>query len=112
MNSFIRFKLTLTEELPVIKPYEEALWAEMPDCTTVDVKESISILKGLHHRWVVLLKNLAQPDLTKEFVHPEHGRQVAIITNLALYAWHCEHHLTHIHQAIVHKGLLINRNLK
>ena len=31
MNSYIRFKLALTEHEPVIKPYEEQLWAELPD---------------------------------------------------------------------------------
>jgi len=30
INSFIRFKLALTEDVPTIKPYEEALWAERP----------------------------------------------------------------------------------
>ena len=29
MNAFIRFKLALTEENPTIKPYEEALWANL-----------------------------------------------------------------------------------
>src|SRR5213083_3343924 len=31
MNSYIRFKLALTEDNPVIKPYAEDLWAELPD---------------------------------------------------------------------------------
>ena len=31
MNSFIRFKLALTEDNPTIKGYDEAKWAELPD---------------------------------------------------------------------------------
>src|SRR5689334_8371549 len=31
VNSLCRFKLALTEETPSIRPYEEALWAELPD---------------------------------------------------------------------------------
>src|SRR5688500_9976271 len=31
MNALIRFKLALTEDTPTIKPYEEALWARLPD---------------------------------------------------------------------------------
>ncbi len=29
MNAYIRFKLALTENEPVIKPYDEAAWAEL-----------------------------------------------------------------------------------
>ena len=31
LNSYIRFKLALTEDGPRIKGYSEALWAELPD---------------------------------------------------------------------------------
>ena len=31
MNSIIRFKLAITEEKPIIKPYMEDKWAELPD---------------------------------------------------------------------------------
>ncbi|MBH9788131.1 metal-dependent hydrolase, partial [Clostridioides difficile] len=31
MNSYIRFKLALTEDVPTIKPYNEAEWAQLPD---------------------------------------------------------------------------------
>ena len=32
MNSYVRFKLALTEDYPTIKPYEEHLWAELAGC--------------------------------------------------------------------------------
>ena len=31
MNSYVRFRLALTEDSPLIKAYEESLWAELPD---------------------------------------------------------------------------------
>jgi hypothetical protein len=31
MNAIIRFKLALTEDIPVIKPYKEDLWAGLAD---------------------------------------------------------------------------------
>ena len=31
MNSYVRFKLALTEDRPVIKAYDEKSWAELPD---------------------------------------------------------------------------------
>ncbi|HTL81285.1 MAG TPA: putative metal-dependent hydrolase, partial [Bacteroidia bacterium] len=52
MNAFCRFKLTLTEDHPTIKPYIEAKWAELEDAKTADVKLSIQLLNGLHKRWV------------------------------------------------------------
>lgn len=96
MNSLIRFKLALTEDIPTIKPYAEDLWAELIDSKELTINSSISILEGLHHRWVVLLQNMTPSDLTKQFRHPESNELVNIKTNIGLYAWHCEHHLAHI----------------
>ncbi len=31
MNSYVRFKLALTEDEPLIKPYDEAAWAMLGD---------------------------------------------------------------------------------
>ena len=31
MNAYTRFKLALTEDVPTIKPYDEAKWAELED---------------------------------------------------------------------------------
>src|SRR5271165_4590547 len=50
-NSFIRFKLALTEYEPTIKPYKEDMWAKLPDTATpIDV--SLQMLTALHIRWV------------------------------------------------------------
>jgi hypothetical protein len=100
MNSFIRFKLSLTEELPVIKPYFEDKWAEMTDYLNTSIVHSIKILEGLHFRWVKLLKSLNADDLKKEFVHPEHGKRFSVAENIGVYAWHSNHHLAHIKLAI------------
>ncbi|MEQ9062815.1 MAG: putative metal-dependent hydrolase [Vicingaceae bacterium] len=96
MNSFMRFKLALTEEMPTIKPYLEAKWAELPDANELPIQSSLMLIKGLHHRWVVLLKSLSTDDLSKTFIHPENGREMRLDHTIALYAWHCNHHLAHI----------------
>ncbi len=96
MNSFIRFKLALTEDTPTIKPYYEDRWAELEDSKGMDIQHSLRLLGGLHARWVVLLKSLTPVALKRVFVHPESGKHVALEENIALYAWHCEHHLAHI----------------
>lgn len=51
MNAMIRFKLTLTEDLPTIKPYLEAKWAQLADSLLYPIDDSLSIVKGLHQRW-------------------------------------------------------------
>ena len=103
MNSFIRFKLSLTEENPTIKPYFEDRWAEMPDYSLVDTKESLKIIEGLHVRWVILLKSLDFSDLKREFIHPEYGKRFTVGENIGIYAWHSNHHLAHIKLALQSK---------
>lgn len=96
MNSLIRFKLAITEDLPTIKSYSEDLWAELADSKNFPIESSIKILEGLHDRWVVLLKSMSENDLEKAFIHPETQEKVPLKSNIGIYAWHCEHHLTHI----------------
>ena len=104
MNSFIRFKLALTEENPTIKPYQEKDWAELPDVTDAPVEASIKILEGLHVRWKILLNSLQEEDYKKSFYHPESKRNIGLDDTLGLYAWHCQHHLHHIKQAKNYKN--------
>ena len=96
MNSYIRFKWTLTENSPTIKAYDEVLWAELNDAKNAPVDLSMQLLKALHARWVVMLKNLSEEDLEKHLIHPETGRQLTLKLMVALYAWHSKHHLQHI----------------
>jgi GTP cyclohydrolase I len=99
MNSLIRFKLALTEQIPVIKPYFEDRWAELSDTKIFHVESSLKILEGLHERWVHLLNSLSDEDLERKFEHPETGELISLKMNIGIYAWHCEHHLAHIKNA-------------
>jgi uncharacterized damage-inducible protein DinB len=96
MNAFIRFKLALTEDVPVIKPYDEAAWATHADYRQVPVGTSLALIEALHARWTVLLRSLDDADFARTFRHPEHGRTMSLGMTLALYAWHCSHHLGHV----------------
>jgi hypothetical protein len=99
MNSLIRFKLALTEEQPIIKPYFEDRWAEQIDSKSFSIEPSLKIIEGLHERWTVLLNNLNKEQLARTFIHPEHGKTFSILENIGIYAWHCNHHLAHITSA-------------
>ena len=100
MNSFIRFKLALTEDQPTIKPYYEDRWAELQDTKNMTVQSSLKILEGLHLRWTHLLRALTQTDYARTFYHPENKKTIRLDENIGIYAWHCNHHLAHIRQAI------------
>lgn len=95
INSYVRFRLALTENEPVIKPYEEALWAELNDARTMPVEPSLTLLDAMHSRWVSLLRSMTVEDFARTFRHPELGL-VTLDGNVALYAWHGRHHVAHI----------------
>ena len=104
MNSFIRFKLALTESNPNIKPYEEGKWGELIDGNCDDISASLIILQGVHARWTMLLKSFDASDLTKTFTHPESKKTYELKEVIGLYAWHCNHHFAHIEQALMFRG--------
>ncbi len=56
LNSYVRFKLALTEDEPTIKPYAEDRWAELADTKGTPVEVSLTLLDSLHDRWVRLLR--------------------------------------------------------
>ena len=95
LNSYVRFKLALTENNPTIKTYEEHLWAELKDSFETPISVSLTLLESLHTRWAVLLRSLTDEEFSKTIQHPEWGN-ISLNTMLAMYAWHCKHHLAHI----------------
>lgn len=105
MNSFVRFKLALTEENPTIKTYNEKAWAELQDSFTIEIKPALQILKGLHKRWVYELKSLTNREFDEsKFFHPERNKSITLRESLAFYAWHCDHHFAHIENLKKEKG--------
>jgi hypothetical protein len=101
-NSFIRFKLALTEDWPTIKPYDEAAWARLAD-SDLPIDGSLAFIEALHARWVTLLESMTDEDFKKGYNHPENGRQ-DLARALALYEWHGRHHTAHITALRARKG--------
>jgi len=95
MNAVTRFKLALTENEPLIKTYEEQLWAELADSKTPPIAPSLALIENLHKRWVILLRSLGPSDWPRAFRHPGWGL-ANVDFLLAQYAWHCRHHVAHI----------------
>lgn len=96
MNSFIRFKLALTEDKPVIKPYFEDRWAELSDTKKMPIESSLKLIDAIHQRWAYLLEDMSEVQFARTFVHPEHGKTFRLDEMLGFYAWHGNHHLAHI----------------
>lgn len=94
MNSFIRFKLGLTEHEPTIKTYDEALWAQLADARA-PIDPSLALLESLHTRWIALLNSLSPSDWKRAVRHPEMGL-MTLDGLLQIYAWHGRHHVAHI----------------
>jgi len=95
LNSYIRFKLALTEDEPTIKPYQEDRWAELSDSRFAPIHYSLDLLEALHHRWIFMLNALEETDYNRTFRHPDLGL-MTLDKNLALYSWHGQHHVSQI----------------
>lgn len=96
MNALIRFKLTLTEENPTIKPYQEAEWANLKDSLQMDPMVAIDLLRSIHTKLIFILKNMSDSEFSRTYVHPQYQKTYELSTVLALYAWHGKHHLGHL----------------
>lgn len=96
-NAYLRTRWTLTEDMPTIKTYDEARWAELADVEATPIEVSMQLLQALHERWVVLLRSLGPAELDRTFRHPEYPERPLNLRHLlGLYDWHCRHHLAHV----------------
>lgn len=95
MHAYIRVKFALTEESPTVRPYDEAAWAELPDVACVPAQVSLSLIDGVHARWVACLAGLHEAQFARPFVHPELGPQ-RLDLSLLRYDWHGRHHVAHV----------------
>jgi hypothetical protein len=103
VNAYIRFKLALTEREPTIKPYDEALWASLPEAASGPIELSLDFLKYLHARWVACIRALPAASFERTFRHPDLG-VMSLDQQLALYAWHGRHHVAHITSLAAREG--------
>ncbi|MBP1619814.1 MAG: DinB-like domain protein [Acidobacteria bacterium] len=94
INAFVRVKLVLTEDHPTLKPYVQDRWAELAD-TKLPVAPSLAIVRGVHERWVALLRSLPGTAWTRTAFHPENG-EMSLDDILALYGRHGADHVGQI----------------
>lgn len=104
MNAMIRFKLGITEDSPIIKPYDENAWSLLKDIESVPINISVTLLHALHIRWLHAIKDLTEEQFQRKVIHPESGREMTLWFLLGLYAWHGKHHVAHINTLKEFKG--------
>ena len=100
MNGFIRMKLVLAENKPILKPYDQDVWASQADMK-LPIEPSLQILRGLHARWAELLENVTASDWDRAGVHLENGL-VTLDQLLHTYAGHGQAHLDQIRKLSPH----------
>jgi len=96
INSYIRYRWTLTEKRPTIKAYNESDWSLLPDAMHGPIHYSVDILSAIHAKWSYFMNQLEESDFRKSFIHPEYGKELDLYYLTALYAWHGNHHIGHL----------------
>lgn len=97
INAYCRFKLALTEDNPMVKSYEEQLWAEMNDVQKLPINVSMTLLHALHARWYEALKYVKDDEWNnRTVVHSATKKTMRLWYLLGLYSWHGRHHVAHI----------------
>jgi uncharacterized damage-inducible protein DinB len=104
MNAFARFKLALTEEVPLIKTYDEKAWVMTADVMDMPINYSITLLFALHARWAKLLESLTDEQWQRKLFHPVRNAEVTLWDLFTIYAWHGKHHVAHIKKLKEQKG--------
>jgi uncharacterized damage-inducible protein DinB len=95
LNWYIRTKLALTEDEPLVKPYDEVRWADLPDAQAGPIEPSLLLLDGLYQRWTALFHSLDPAQWHRRIIHPERG-VFALDATLGMHVWHGLHHTAQI----------------
>lgn len=95
MNSFVRLKLTLTEDQPPLKNYEQDAWVAMADAHNRPIEPSLQILRGLHVRWVQVFEAVQEDEWARYGIHSTDG-PMTVEYLLSGYHEHCQAHLAQI----------------
>jgi hypothetical protein len=95
VNAYVRTKLALTEEEPVIRPYDEVAWANLPDGAGAPIEPSLALLDALHARWVLALRAAPEYAFKRTYWHPVNGL-FSLDELVSNYAWHGRHHVAHV----------------
>jgi hypothetical protein len=104
MNSYLRLKLILTSDRPLMQIIDQDAFAAFSDSTEPDVEYSLMALKGLHHRWVSTWEQLSDQDWIR--VGLVRGtKEITPDYLLENYAHHCLNHIEQIEKTLAVGGI-------
>ncbi len=103
LHGYIRFRWAMTEDHPMIKTYNQDAWAQLEDVLDGPIGPPLRLLEALHTRWTSMLFNMEPEEFSRTFQHPEMG-DLSLDQWLGIYAWHSEHHIAQIRQAMMYHG--------
>lgn len=95
LNAYCRMKLTLAEDNPTIKAYNENDWVMMADAS-LPINNALTLLHALHQRLYKLMEQVSAEDWNRFYTHSGTGLQHTLWHLFGLYAWHGRHHVAHI----------------
>jgi hypothetical protein len=95
LNWYIRTRLALTEDDPVVTAWDENRWAGLEDARSDPREPSLLLLDGLHRRWVALFRSLNPAEWGRMLRHPQRGA-FTLEATLPMHAWHGRHHIAQV----------------
>ncbi len=90
----MRFRHVVAEDHPTIQTYDQDVWATWPD-SKLPVDCSLTLLDGLHQRWVGFLSSLPEEAWKRMGNHPERG-DMTLDDFLDIYSAHGAKHVKQI----------------
>jgi hypothetical protein len=94
MNLFIRLKLILLEDHPMLKPFEQDDWVKTIDSKDTNLADSLAIIRGVHNRAARLVESLTPAELERTGYHPERG----VVSLESIIAYLGDHGWLHVDQ--------------
>jgi len=103
VNAYVRTKIALTENEPMVRYWEQEPWAELPDAKHGPIEPSLALFESLHAWWLAGMRLLPVESFGRRFRHPRLG-MITVDLHLALYDWHCRHHIAQIASLAARRG--------
>jgi hypothetical protein len=103
LNALGRVMLALTEERPMIRPYDESAWVRVGTTASYPLDAALAFVDALQTRFAAVADTVDHTLGARELEHPESG-VFTLDRLLALYAWHGDHHVAHITQLRERRG--------
>ena len=91
-NSYISFKLALTEDQPVVYAYDRNKWMDLEESKIGSAEGPLAQFEGIHKIWAQLMRTLTDEQFARTYMNPRNNQLTKLSTALGIFAWHARHH--------------------